>query len=56
MGVVVNVIPLKHMKRFGRGEEDLIPTDLTVSIMNHYSLSIPFALHQQVVFIMNQLM
>ncbi|KAM1832327.1 hypothetical protein ACFX13_022289 [Malus domestica] len=28
----VNVIPLKHMKKLGKSEEDLILTDLTVSI------------------------
>ncbi|KAM1882062.1 hypothetical protein ACFX13_003608 [Malus domestica] len=30
-GVVVNVLPLKQMKRLCRSDEDLIPTDLTVS-------------------------
>ncbi|XP_070667370.1 uncharacterized protein [Malus domestica] len=27
----VNVLPAKQMKKLGRGTEDLIPTDLTVS-------------------------
>ena len=31
-GVAVNVLPLKQMKKLCRSEEDLIPTDLTVSI------------------------
>ncbi|KAM1400645.1 hypothetical protein ACFX2F_027899 [Malus domestica] len=30
-GVAVNVLPAKQMKKMGRGTEDLIPTDLTVS-------------------------
>ncbi|KAM1174077.1 hypothetical protein ACFX13_027333 [Malus domestica] len=30
-GATVNVLPAKQMKRLGRGTEDLIPTDLTVS-------------------------
>ena len=30
-GAAVNVIPLKQMKKLGRSEEYLIPTDLTVS-------------------------
>ncbi|KAM1116010.1 hypothetical protein ACFXTH_006495 [Malus domestica] len=30
-GAAVNVLPAKQMKRLGRGTEDLIPTDLTVS-------------------------
>ncbi|KAM1829482.1 hypothetical protein ACFX14_022279 [Malus domestica] len=29
--VAVNMLPFKHMKRVCRNEEDLIPTDLTVS-------------------------
>ncbi|KAM1734169.1 hypothetical protein ACFX11_019695 [Malus domestica] len=30
-GAAVNVLPAKQMKKIGRGVEDLIPTDLTVS-------------------------
>ncbi|KAM1974780.1 hypothetical protein ACFX15_039632 [Malus domestica] len=30
-GAAVNVLPAKQMKKIGRGTEDLIPTDLTVS-------------------------
>ncbi|KAM1625294.1 hypothetical protein ACFXTN_012434 [Malus domestica] len=30
-GAAVNVLPAKQMKKLGRGTEDLIPTDLTVS-------------------------
>ncbi|KAM1748708.1 hypothetical protein ACFX12_009665 [Malus domestica] len=30
-GAAINVIPLKQMKKLGRSEEDIIPTDLTVS-------------------------
>ncbi|KAM1117764.1 hypothetical protein ACFX19_008224 [Malus domestica] len=30
-GAAVNVLPTKQMKKIGRGTEDLIPTDLTVS-------------------------
>ncbi|KAM2658160.1 hypothetical protein EV1_013462 [Malus domestica] len=30
-GATINVIPLKQMKKLGRSEKDLIPTDLTVS-------------------------
>ncbi|KAM0978138.1 hypothetical protein ACFX2C_014143 [Malus domestica] len=30
-GAAVNVLPAKQMKKMGRGVEDLIPTDLTVS-------------------------
>ncbi|KAM1669278.1 hypothetical protein ACFX2K_043417 [Malus domestica] len=30
-GAAVNVLPAKEMKKLGRGTEDLIPTDLTVS-------------------------
>ena len=30
-GVAVNVLPYKQMKKMCRSEEDLIPTDLTVS-------------------------
>ncbi|KAM2252277.1 hypothetical protein ACFX1S_006809 [Malus domestica] len=30
-GVAVNVLPAKQMRRMGKGIEDLIPTDLTVS-------------------------
>ncbi|KAM1270130.1 hypothetical protein ACFX2I_002239 [Malus domestica] len=30
-GAAVNVLPAKQIKRLGRGTEDLIPTDLTVS-------------------------
>ncbi|KAM1923698.1 hypothetical protein ACFX15_021571 [Malus domestica] len=30
-GAAVNVLPAKQMRKMGRGTEDLIPTDLTVS-------------------------
>ncbi|KAM1329403.1 hypothetical protein ACFX2F_013578 [Malus domestica] len=30
-GAAINVLPAKQMKKLGRGTEDLIPTDLTVS-------------------------
>ncbi|KAM0984409.1 hypothetical protein ACFX14_011962 [Malus domestica] len=33
-GAAVNVLPAKQMKKLGRGTEDLIPTDLTVSSLS----------------------
>ncbi|KAM1535278.1 hypothetical protein ACFX12_014334 [Malus domestica] len=30
-GAAVNVLPAKQMRKMGRGTEDLIPTDLTIS-------------------------